>query len=203
MALMKMDVWLMRWLVPFVFVSPFITVPLVQMGVSQFSMFIAFIAGVTLVQMDEKMNIKRFLHALPIPTKMFLPARSLVLVLLGSIWLLFETVAMHLFGMGDAFNSHPAYHIAGQLTILFVLAPVIIGILTLIRQPIVKWATLFFAYIVIMVVGSIVTFLGQGLMDYFGSMGFLLAIGFVLVGILLFWLLTIAFSAIHARQDLV
>lgn len=202
-ALIKMDLWLMRWMIPFLVIAPFITVIFFQLEVSQYGVLFALIAGMTLVQMDEKMNTKRFMHALPIPSSAFLPARALVLVLIGFIWVVIEAIAMLAYGMDDAFISHPLYHIASQLTLLFVLAPVILGILTLIKQPVIKWITLFLAYIIIMVIGSIILFLGQGVMDYFGSFGFLLAIGFVLVGILLFWLLSMGMNAIRTRKDLV
>jgi len=198
-ALMKMDFWLMRWFLPLVVVGPFITVPLFNMEYSMYGMLLVFIVGITLPQQDKQQNTKRFMLSLPIALKSFLPARALVMVSIGLLWIIFESIAVVIVGMS---SSNPFFYISTQLTIMFVLAPILLAIINLIDQPVLKWGSVFISYMIIIFIGSIISLFGQELMNTFGNWGYLLAAAFVVVGALAFWLISTVTNAIRLRMDL-
>lgn len=203
MNLIKLDFWLLRWFMPFMIIGPFIFAILFSSTNPINAALFTWIAGITLTQIDEKMKTQRFMLALPLSLKSFLPARALVMVLVGLTWMIFEWISMLIIGGEAPASNNIFFYVSAQLLILLVLAPVTLSIFTLIKQPVVKWVLAFVAYFVITVAGTFITVLGQAFMEDLGSFGYLLAISFIILGAVLFFLVTLIANAVRERMDLV
>ncbi|AXF56025.1 ABC-2 transporter permease [Salicibibacter kimchii] len=201
-ALMKLDLWLLRWAILFIVIIAPIAGAVFYTDYSVTGFVIIFILALTLTQADDKHKTRGFMLSLPLPLKTFFQARALVVMFIGVIWVVLEGFGRML-GFGDAYLPEITIHASTQLATMFILAPSVIAMLTLLKHPVIKWGVTFIFYMMVIMIGTMMGVFVTEIFSYMEALGYVLA-GLILVfGILASWLILMISNAIRARVDVV
>lgn len=200
-SLMKLDLWLLRWALPFIVLFAPIVGVFFYTDSPMNGLLLVFIMGLTLVQMDEKQRTRRFMLSLPIPLKRFLQARALVVISIGVIWITLENVG-RVIGDNDVTLGNIFIQTITQFAPMIVLAPVVLALLTLINHPPLKWGLTFFVYIVTIVIGKMFGFFITGL-TYLGALAYIFSVVYLFLAIVICWLILLFANNVRVQNDLV
>ena len=201
-ALIKLDFWLLRWAILFIVIIAPIAGAVFYTDYSVTGFVIIFILALTLTQMDDKHKTRRFMLSLPLPLKMFFQARALVVMLIGVIWIVLEGFG-RVIGFEDTHMAEIFIHASTQLATMFVLAPSVVAMLTLLKHPVIKWGTTFTFYMMVVMIGTLMGVFITEIFIYMEALGYILAAIIFIFGILAFWLILMLANAIRTRVDLV
>ncbi|QQK81218.1 ABC-2 transporter permease [Salicibibacter cibi] len=201
-ALMKLDLWLLRWAIVFIVIIAPVAGAVFYTDYSVTGFVIIFILALTLTQIDDKHKTRRFMLSLPFPLKTFFQARALVVMLIGVIWVMLEGFG-RMIGFGDAPLSEILIHASAQMATMFVLAPSVIAMLTLLKHPVIKWGITFIFYMMVVMIGTLMGVFVTEIFNYMEALGYALAGVILIIGILAFWLILLLANAIRSRVDLV
>ena len=201
-ALMTLDLWLLRWALLFIVIIAPVAGAVFYTDYSVTGFVIIFILGLTLTQADDKHKTRRFMLSLPLSLKTFFQARALVVMLIGVIWVVLEGFG-RMIGFGDTPFSEILIHASTQLATMFVLAPSVVAMLTLLKHPVIKWGVTFIFYMIVIMTGTMMGVFVTEIFTYMEALGYLVAVIILIFGILASWLILIIANAIRARVDLV
>ncbi|MBY7143974.1 hypothetical protein KFZ56_13145 [Virgibacillus sp. NKC19-3] len=200
-SLMKLDFWLMRWAMLFMLIFAPFAGALFYTDASVTGLILIFIMGVSLTQMDEKQQTRRFMLSLPLPLKTFFQARTFFLIFIGAFWLIFEAFG-RIIGIGDASLGDIFMHVTTQFATMMVLAPITIAMFTLLNHPVLKWGLTFLVYMIIIMVGGMLGLFITSF-TYLGLLGYVFNVVYLFLAVGVCWLILWIANKIRMRVDLV
>ncbi|WP_100013107.1 ABC-2 transporter permease [Lentibacillus sediminis] len=200
-SLIKLDLWLMRWGLLFIFPFGLIAGAFLYTDSSMTGFILVFVMDLTLTQMDEKQKTRRFMLSLPLPLKTFFQARTLGVIFIGAAWVLFESIG-RLIGFGDVTFRDIFTQSITHFATMIVLAPIIIAMFTLLKHPVLKWGLTFFVYMATVLFGTLLGFFVTRFIDL-GALVYVLSAAYLLLAVGLCWLILLIANGIRARRDLV
>ncbi|GAK13480.1 ABC-2 transporter permease [Geomicrobium sp. JCM 19039] len=202
-SLFKLEMWLFRYSLPILVIGPFLLGWFFPSDNVVSPLIIILVLSMSLVQLEEKNGVARFMNSLPLNRSDILLARILVISTCGFMWLFFESLARVM--TGTPITPALLFYMVSMIVMIVLLATILAITLKLMRPGILRWVIIFVVYGVAIILMTLATTIStQWFAEQVSSwVTYSATIGTAVMGALLFWLLFIAGMAIHKKQDVV